>query len=57
MNSLIVNTPLKTQQKTVQYLDQISQKIEALKKEQQEKMQSLKDLKASILDKAFRGGI
>lgn len=49
--------PLKTQQKTVQYLDQISAKIEALKKEQQEKMQSLKDLKASILDKAFRGEI
>ncbi len=49
--------PLKIQQKTVQYLDQISAKIEALKKEQQEKMQSLKDLKASILDKAFRGEI
>ena len=49
--------PLKTQQKTVQYLDQISAKVEALKKEQKEKMQSLKDLKASILDKAFRGGI
>ena len=49
--------PLKIQQKTVQYLDQISAKVEALKKEQKEKMQSLKDLKASILDKAFRGKI
>ncbi len=47
--------PLKTQQKVVQYLDQLSQKTQALKKEQQEKMQSLKDLKASILDRAFRG--
>ena len=47
--------PLKTQHKTVRYLDQLSQKTQALKKAQQEKMQSLKDLKASILDKAFRG--
>ena len=47
--------PLKTQQKTVHYLDQLSQKTQALKKVQQEKMQSLKNLKASILDKAFRG--
>ncbi len=51
----IPKVPLKTQQKTVQYLDQLSQKTQALKKEQQEKMQSLKDLKASILDRAFRG--
>jgi len=47
--------PLKNQQKTVQYLDQLSQKTQALKKAQQEKMQSLKDLKASLLDRAFRG--
>ncbi len=47
--------PLKTQQKIVQYLDQLSQKTETLKQVQQEKMQSLKDLKASILDRAFRG--
>jgi len=46
---------LKTQQKTVQYLDQLSQKTQALKKAQEEKMQSLKELKASILDRAFRG--
>ncbi len=47
--------PLKTQQKTVQYLDQLSQKTETLKQVQQEKMQSLIALKASILDRAFRG--
>jgi type I restriction enzyme S subunit len=47
--------PLNIQQKTVTYLDQISQKTEQLKKVQQEKLQNLKALKASILDKAFRG--
>ena len=52
---IISRSPLKTQQKTVQYLDQLSQKTETLKQVQQEKMQSLKDLKASILDRAFRG--
>ena len=46
---------LEEQQKTVQYLDQLSQKTETLKQVQQEKMQSLKALKASILDRAFRG--
>ena len=49
--------PLKTQQKTVQYLDRLSQQAERLKQVQQEKMQHLKDLKASILDRAFRGEI
>ena len=49
--------PIETQQKTVQYLDQLSQKTQALKKAQQEKMQSLIDLKASLLDRAFRGKI
>ncbi|MCB4775364.1 MAG: restriction endonuclease subunit S, partial [Sulfurovum sp.] len=47
--------PLAAQQKTVTYLDQLSQKTEKLKQAQQEKMQSLKDLKASLLDRAFRG--
>ena len=46
---------LSIQQKTVTYLNQISQKTQQLKKVQQEKLQSLKALKASILDKAFRG--
>ena len=47
--------PLQTQQKVVSYLDEISQKIQILKQVQKEKMDSLKALKASILDSAFRG--
>lgn len=47
--------PLQTQQKVVSYLDEISNKIEKIKQIQKEKMQSLKELKASILDKAFKG--
>jgi len=46
---------LKTQQKTVQYLDQLSKKIETLKQVQNDEMQSLKDLKASLLDRHFAG--
>lgn len=49
--------PLAIQQKTVQYLDDISEKIERVKTIQKEKMANLKALKASILDKAFRGEI
>ena len=48
---------LETQLKTVQYLDQLSQKTETLKQVQTKKMESLKALKASILDRAFRGGV
>lgn len=51
----IVYPPLQTQQKVVKYLDEISEKIEKVKSIQRDKMDSLKDLKASILDKAFRG--
>jgi type I restriction enzyme S subunit len=47
--------PYETQQKVVSYLDEISQKMEKIKQIQKEKMQSLKALKASILDQAFRG--
>jgi len=47
--------PLNIQQKTVTYLDEISQKIEKIKSVQKEKMESLVALKASILDQAFRG--
>jgi len=47
--------PLNIQQKAVKYLDKISEKIEKLKQVQKEKMESLIALKASILDKAFRG--
>ena len=54
-NCNIPNTPLNIQQKTVKYLDEISQKIEKIKSVQKEKMQSLVALKASILDQAFKG--
>ena len=47
--------PLQIQQKVVVYLDEISNKMEKIKQIQKEKMQSLKALKASILDKAFKG--
>ena len=47
--------PLDIQQKTVQYLDRLSQKTQALKAAQQEKMAQLEALKASLLDRAFRG--
>ena len=47
--------PLSVQQKIVTYLDDLSSKIEHVKKVQKEKMESLKALKASILDSAFRG--
>ena len=47
--------PLKIQQKTVNYLDEISSHIQRVKELQKEKMQHLQALKASILDEAFRG--
>ena len=47
--------PLDIQQKTVQYLDRLSQKTQALKAAQQEKMTQLRALKASFPDRAFRG--
>ena len=54
-NCNIPNTPYETQQKVVSYLDEISEKMEKIKNLQKDKMQSLKELKASILDKAFKG--
>ena len=47
--------PLNIQQKVVKYLDEISEKIEKIKQAQKTKMNSLKALKASILDQAFKG--
>ena len=54
-NCNIPNTPLIIQQKVVKYLDEISQKTEKIKQAQKTKMNSLKALKASILDQAFKG--
>ena len=47
--------PLHIQQKVVKYLDEISENIEKLKALQIEKKESLKALKSSLLDRAFRG--
>lgn len=47
--------PIQIQQKIVKYLDEILERTEKIKSIQKEKMESLKALKASILDKAFRG--
>ena len=48
-------SPLPIQHKVVIYLDKISQKMQQVKLLQTKKMENLKALKASILDKAFRG--
>jgi type I restriction enzyme, S subunit len=53
----IPKPPLNIQQKVVNYLDDVSEKIEKVKSIQKDKMDGLKALKASILDKAFRGKI
>ncbi|MCK5294530.1 MAG: restriction endonuclease subunit S, partial [Arcobacteraceae bacterium] len=53
-----ITTPfphINIQQKVVSYLDQISEKTEKIKSVQKEKMDNLIALKASILDRAFRG--
>ncbi len=47
--------PLPIQQQTVEYLDSISTKVDEIKKLNEQKLADLKALKASILDKAFRG--
>ncbi len=55
LNTKIPLPNMQVQQKVVSYLDEISQKMEKIKQIQKEKMQSLKALKASILDQAFKG--
>ncbi|MFA9373837.1 MAG: restriction endonuclease subunit S [Poseidonibacter sp.] len=54
-NCNIPKVSLLIQQKVVKYLDKVSLKIEKTKAIQKEKLQNLKDLKASILDQAFKG--
>ena len=46
---------IEEQKKIVEYLDDISSKMDRIKALQKEKLQELKALKASILDSAFRG--
>lgn len=55
IDCFLPNAPLSIQHKVVDYLDAVSEKMERVKSIQKEKMESLKALKASILDKAFRG--
>ncbi|NOQ32477.1 MAG: restriction endonuclease subunit S [Helicobacteraceae bacterium] len=53
-----INVPIPSlteQEKIVKYLNEMFEKIEKIKSVQKEKMESLVALKASILDKAFRG--
>jgi len=45
------------ERKTIKYLDQISEKTEKVKSVQKEKMESFKVLKASLLNRAFRGEV
>lgn len=47
--------PLDIQTQTVEYLDTIRTKVEILKRVQNDKIANLKALKASILDRAFKG--
>ena len=47
--------PLDIQAETVAYLDSIRTKVEILKQVQNDKIANLKALKASILDRAFKG--
>ncbi|ABK90040.1 restriction endonuclease subunit S [Francisella tularensis subsp. novicida] len=47
--------PLPIQQQTVEYLDSIATKVDKIKQLNEQKLENLKALKASILDKAFRG--
>ncbi len=47
--------PLAIQQQTVEYLDSIATKVDKIKQLNEQKLENLKALKASILDKAFRG--
>lgn len=47
--------PLDIQTQTVAYLDSVRDKVEMLKKAQNDKKSRLIALKASLLDRAFKG--
>jgi type I restriction enzyme S subunit len=47
--------PLSEQKRIVAYLDNLREKVEKLKKIQQEQLKDLEELKKSILEKAFKG--
>lgn len=57
MNQEIPKIPIQMQNSLTSYLDNLSAQISQIKSAQQQKMQSLLDLKSSILDQAFHGMI
>lgn len=54
-NLQVPDISLPIQQQTVEYLDSIATKVDKIKQLNEQKLENLKALKASILDKAFRG--
>lgn len=54
-NALIPLPPLSEQRRIVTHLEEVRERIQALKKAQEDTEARLKDLERSILDKAFRG--
>jgi len=54
-NALIPLPPLPEQRRIVAHLETVRERVEALKKAQEETESRLKELERSILDKAFRG--
>jgi len=55
MDQIIPLPPLPEQRRIVAHLEEVRERILALKKAQEETEARLKDLERSILDKAFRG--
>jgi len=55
LRALIPLPPLSEQRRIVAHLEEVRERIQALKKAQEETEARLKDLERSILDKAFRG--
>ncbi len=56
IKNIVISYPdLIIQNKVVNFLDEVSVKIEQVKSAQQQKMQNLIDLKSSILEQAFHG--
>lgn len=53
-NFVIPVPPLSEQEKIVEYLDQVSKEVKALKSQYQSQLDNLEKLKKSVLDKAFR---
>ncbi len=58
LNRIQIPMPeLKEQKKIVEYLDSLSEKVQSLKKLQEEQLVDLDSLRASVLHQAFQGGL